>query len=84
MLILCSSDNYNFFFFGQSQVMSFVPIPCLKVVIIFHYGCNGNHQMLRAEVGRIGIGICYDIRFQELAMIYGARGLPFLLLSMDM
>ncbi|XP_021824348.1 omega-amidase, chloroplastic [Prunus avium] len=26
------------------------------------------------EVGRIGIGICYDIRFQELAMIYGARG----------
>lgn len=28
-----------------------------------------------AEVGRIGIGICYDIRFQELAMIYAARGL---------
>lgn len=27
-----------------------------------------------AEVGRIGIGICYDIRFQELAMIYAARG----------
>ncbi|XP_028777346.1 omega-amidase, chloroplastic-like [Neltuma alba] len=26
------------------------------------------------EVGRIGIGICYDIRFQELAMIYAARG----------
>uniref|UniRef100_A0A7N2LX35 CN hydrolase domain-containing protein n=1 Tax=Quercus lobata TaxID=97700 RepID=A0A7N2LX35_QUELO len=25
------------------------------------------------EVGRIGIGICYDIQFQELAMIYAAR-----------
>ncbi|XP_024018505.1 omega-amidase, chloroplastic [Morus notabilis] len=26
------------------------------------------------EVGRIGVGICYDLRFQELAMIYAARG----------
>ncbi|MCE5166325.1 Omega-amidase, chloroplastic, partial [Datura stramonium] len=26
------------------------------------------------EVGRVGIGICYDIRFQELAMLYAARG----------
>ncbi|CAH9141920.1 unnamed protein product [Cuscuta epithymum] len=26
------------------------------------------------EVGRIGIGICYDIRFQELAMLYASRG----------
>ncbi|XP_057524322.1 omega-amidase, chloroplastic [Amaranthus tricolor] len=26
------------------------------------------------EVGRLGIGICYDIRFQELAMLYAARG----------
>lgn len=33
-----------------------------------------NHNFA-AEVGRIGIGICYDIRFQELAMLYAARGL---------
>ncbi|KAH7314846.1 hypothetical protein KP509_21G023600 [Ceratopteris richardii] len=26
------------------------------------------------DVGRIGIGICYDIRFQELAMLYAAQG----------
>ncbi|XWS26454.1 hypothetical protein CRYUN_Cryun26dG0034000 [Craigia yunnanensis] len=31
-------------------------------------------SIVQADVGRIGIGICYDIRFQELAMIYAARG----------
>ncbi|KAK6784513.1 hypothetical protein RDI58_017968 [Solanum bulbocastanum] len=30
--------------------------------------------IVETEVGRIGIGICYDIRFQELAAIYAARG----------
>ena len=34
-----------------------------------------NYLLVHAEVGRIGIGICYDIRFPELAMIYAARGL---------
>ncbi|XP_058080145.1 omega-amidase, chloroplastic isoform X2 [Magnolia sinica] len=33
-----------------------------------------NPTIVDTEVGRIGIGICYDIRFQELAMLYGARG----------
>jgi hypothetical protein len=26
------------------------------------------------QVGRLGIGICYDIRFPELALLYAARG----------
>lgn len=30
---------------------------------------------MNADVGRIGVGICYDIRFQELAVLYAARGL---------
>ena len=38
---------------------------------VFH---DFNGELILAEVGRIGIGICYDIRFQELAMIYAARG----------
>lgn len=30
--------------------------------------------VIDTEIGRVGIGICYDIRFPELAMIYAARG----------
>ena len=33
-----------------------------------------NQSLFYVDVGRIGIGICYDIRFQELAAIYAARG----------
>ncbi|KAK9102474.1 hypothetical protein Sjap_019728 [Stephania japonica] len=33
-----------------------------------------NPTIVDTDVGRIGIGICYDIRFQELAMVYAARG----------
>ncbi|RZC49405.1 hypothetical protein C5167_017838 [Papaver somniferum] len=33
-----------------------------------------NPTIVDTDVGRIGIGICYDIRFHELAMLYAARG----------
>ncbi|OVA08913.1 Carbon-nitrogen hydrolase [Macleaya cordata] len=33
-----------------------------------------NPTIVDTDVGRIGIGICYDIRFQELAILYAARG----------
>lgn len=43
---------------------------------------HSNNELIYAEVGRNGIGICYDIRFQELTMIYAARGLfPLILLT---
>lgn len=48
----------------------------MEAIIILNCREN-NHQMVNyADVGRIGIGICYDIRFQELAMIYASRGFP--------
>jgi omega-amidase len=28
--------------------------------------------------GRLGVGICYDIRFPELAMLYATRGVQVL------
>jgi len=39
--------------------------------------------MIHTEVGRIGIGICYDIRFPELAMIYAARGMSLPLICSE-
>jgi predicted amidohydrolase len=34
-------------------------------------------QLFNADVGRIGVGICHDIRFPELAALYRAKGSPF-------
>jgi hypothetical protein len=33
------------------------------------------HVSFCADVGRLAIGICYDIRFPEMAMLYAARGM---------
>ncbi len=40
----------------------------------FHW----NLWLVGADVGRIGVGICYDIQFPELAMLYAARGNQFM------
>lgn len=30
------------------------------------------------EVGRLGVGVCYDMRFPEMAMLYAARGVQLI------
>ncbi|KAK7258413.1 hypothetical protein RIF29_23988 [Crotalaria pallida] len=48
-------------------------IVVIMVIVLHNYVKICNNELIHAEVGRIGIGICYDIRFPELAMIYAAR-----------
>lgn len=31
------------------------------------------------EIGRLGVGICFDVRFPELAMVYAARGVQMII-----
>ncbi|KAM7254443.1 hypothetical protein ACFE04_003823 [Oxalis oulophora] len=38
------------------------------------FGAGDRYTIVDTEVGRIGIGICHDIRFPELAMLYKAKG----------
>ncbi|KAA8541649.1 hypothetical protein F0562_022801 [Nyssa sinensis] len=38
------------------------------------FTAGGEPTIVDTDVGRIGIGICHDIRFPELAMLYRARG----------
>ncbi|KAL4855772.1 Omega-amidase [Chlorella vulgaris] len=44
----------------------------------FVYGRDGRLLGRHRKVGRLGIGICYDIRFPELAMLYAARGVQLI------
>lgn len=34
--------------------------------------------VIDTNLGRLGIGICYDIRFPELAMLYAKRGVQLI------
>ena len=34
--------------------------------------------VIDTDVGRLGIGICYDMRFPELAQIYAQRGVQLI------
>lgn len=38
-----------------------------------------NIAVVDTEAGRLGLGICYDIRFPELAMIYARQGVQLIL-----
>ncbi|KAH6790082.1 Nitrilase/cyanide hydratase and apolipoprotein N-acyltransferase family protein [Perilla frutescens var. frutescens] len=38
------------------------------------FSAGNQTTLVDTDVGRIGIGICHDIRFPELAMVYRARG----------
>jgi predicted amidohydrolase len=42
-------------------------------------GTENKLYVFNADIGRVGVGICHDIRFPELAMLYGAKGCSFLL-----
>ncbi|KAG6545177.1 hypothetical protein Mapa_013289 [Marchantia paleacea] len=35
---------------------------------------GGELTVVETDVGRIGVGICYDMRFPEMAMLYAAQG----------
>ncbi|OMO80643.1 Carbon-nitrogen hydrolase [Corchorus capsularis] len=38
------------------------------------FAAGDEPRIVDTEIGRIGIGICHDIRFPELAMLYKAKG----------
>ena len=40
--------------------------------------CGDSLTVVETEHGKIGLGICYDLRFPELAMIYAKRGVQLI------
>lgn len=40
--------------------------------------CCVASRVVDTDAGRLGIGICYDIRFPEMAMVYAQRGCQLL------
>ena len=43
-----------------------------------HVAAGCGLTVVESEVGRLGVGICYDLRFPEMAALYAARGVQLI------
>lgn len=48
---------------------------CFSPTVLYSF-CENNIVILLAALCKIGIGICYDMRFPEVAQVYAQQGKP--------